>query len=132
MAHPATLEQYLGDHPGSADLLRALRRILALVGPVEEQLTKSQLAFRRTRIVAWAWAPGQYRRGRGAPLALSFDFPSRDRSPRWKEVVEIRPGRFMHHLELWSAEDLDDEVEAWLRLAWEAAAGEAEGTVGAP
>jgi hypothetical protein len=132
MAPPTTLEQYLVDHPGSAALLRALRRILAQVGPVDEQLTKSQLAFRRTRIVAWAWAPGQYRQGRGAPLVLSFDFSSRDRSPRWKEVVKIRPGRFMHHLELWSAEDLDDEVTAWLRLAWEAAAGEAEGTVGAP
>jgi hypothetical protein len=35
--------------------------------------------------------------------------------------VEVRPGRFMHHLELWSADDLDDEVEGWLRAAWEAA-----------
>ena len=44
-------------------------------------------------------------------------------SPRFKEIVEPSEGRFMHHLELFSAEEIDDEVAGWLREAWEYAAG---------
>jgi hypothetical protein len=61
-------------------------------------------------------------RGKQAPLVLSLSFPRRDRSARWKEVVEPAPGRFMHHLELRSIGDLDQQVLAWLRRAWEAGA----------
>ena len=52
---------------------------------------------------------------------LSVGLERRDESPRWKQVVEVRPGRFMHHLELRSADEIDDEVRAWLREAWELA-----------
>ena len=45
----------------------------------------------------------------------------RDHSPRWKQVVEPAPGRFTHHLELRSVDEVDDEVGGWLREAWEAA-----------
>lgn len=121
MADHPTFEGYLDEHPESAALLDALRRELAAIGPVNEALSKSQVAFRRRRTVAWAWAPGQYL-GRGAPLVLTFDFDEQDPSPRWKEVVEPRPGHFTHHLELHRAEDLDDEVRGWLRQAWDAAA----------
>ncbi len=99
--------------------MEALRVELAAVGPTQEVVSKSQIAFRRTRTVARAWAPGQYL-GRGL-LVLTLDFAERDPSPRWKEVVEPRPGHVTHHLELHGPEDLDDEVRSWLRRAWEAA-----------
>ena len=41
--------------------------------------------------------------------------------PRWKQIVEPAPGRFMHHLEPYAREELDGEVAAWLREAWEGA-----------
>jgi hypothetical protein len=66
--------------------------------------------------------PGTYLRGRHAPLVLTLSFRHRDPSPRWKEIVEPKPGRFTHHLELYSATDIDDEVCSWLQAAWEAAA----------
>jgi hypothetical protein len=37
---------------------------------------------------------------------------------RWKEVVEPARGRFMHHLELTEAGDIDDQVRLWLYEAW--------------
>ncbi len=120
-ARPGGLAEYLSAHPDSLALLGAIRGALRSVGPTTERLTRSQVDFRRERSVAWAWAPGQHLRGPVAPLVLSLELPQRDASDRWKEVVEVRPGRFMHHLELWSADDLDDEVEGWLRAAWEAA-----------
>jgi len=88
---------------------------------VAERLTKSQIAFRHRAAFAWVWAPGQYLGEGRAPLVVSVGLDHRDPSPRWKEVVEVRPGRFMHHLELWRPDDVDDEVVAWLAVAWAAA-----------
>jgi hypothetical protein len=48
---------------------------------------------------------------------LSVALPGRDPSPRWKEIVEPSPGRWMHHLELRSPEDPDGQVLAWLQTA---------------
>jgi hypothetical protein len=49
-------------------------------------------------------------------LVLTFSFPEADRSPRWKEVTQVR-GKFMHHLELFSSGGVDDEVRDWLKRA---------------
>jgi hypothetical protein len=65
--------------------------------------------------------PRKYLGARGAPLVLSLALRRRLRSKRWKEVVEPRPGRFMHHLELGAVGEIDSEVRRWIREAWEAA-----------
>jgi hypothetical protein len=54
-------------------------------------------------------------------LVFSVVLPERDADPRWKEVVEPRPGVFMHHLELRAADDIDDQVKAWIARAYDAA-----------
>jgi hypothetical protein len=89
------------------------------LGEMETHVTKSQVAFRRCRAFAWAWVPGKYLRGKVAPLVLTLALRRRDPSPRWKEIVEPRPGWFTHHLELSSSGEIDDQVNAWLREAWE-------------
>lgn len=123
MTNTNTFEGYLHDHPDSVALLDAVRYALSRAGtdPVAERLTKSQIAFRHRAAFAWVWAPGQYLGEGRAPLVVSVGLDHRDPSPRWKEVVEVRPGRFMHHLELWRPDDVDDEVVAWLAVAWAAA-----------
>jgi hypothetical protein len=65
--------------------------------------------------------PGKYLHREAAPLVLSIALRRRDTSPRWKQVVEPYPGRFMHHLELYSVEQLDEEVQALLVEAWDLA-----------
>ena len=116
-----TFREYLDSHPDSADLLEHLRQAIVAIGPVEEKESKSQLAFRRRRTVAAAWAPGQYLGQRGAPLALTLTFAERDPSPRWKEIVEPKPGLYTHHLELNDPSEIDDQVRVWLQRAYEAA-----------
>jgi hypothetical protein len=116
-----TLDQYFEGQPASRRLFDAVQQAVEDIGLSELRVTKSQVAFRRQQAFAWAWMPGKYLRRRAAPLVLSIGFRSRDTSPRWKEIVEPAPGRFMHHLELWSLKDIDDEVRAWLRAAWDAA-----------
>ncbi len=103
------------------ELFEALSGLVESIGPAAMRATKSQVAFRRRRAFAWAWVPGQYLRRPAAPLVLTVALPARDSSPRWKQVVEPAKGRFIHHLELWSSADLDDEVADWLRQAWEGA-----------
>jgi hypothetical protein len=61
-------------------------------------------------------------RGEHSPLVLSVFLRRRDESPRWKEVVEPKPGWFTHHAELRSAKDVDHEVGEWIIEAWREAA----------
>jgi hypothetical protein len=88
------------------------------IGPMQRGVTKSQVAFRRKNGFAWVWMPEMYLKREAAPLVLTIGLHRRDPSPRWKQVVEPYPGRFIHHLELYSEEDLDEEVQAVLAEAW--------------
>jgi hypothetical protein len=62
--------------------------------------------------------PGKYLSGDVAPLVLTLSLRDRHVLPRWKEIVEPSPGRFTHHLELYSAVDIDEQARTWLQDAW--------------
>jgi hypothetical protein len=116
-----TPEDFFTGKPVALSLFGLIRRTLDAIGPSSTRITKNQIAFRRRRAFAWVWRPDQYLRGCTAPLVLSISLPRRDGSPRWKEVVEPVPGRFMHHLELFDPAEVDGEVSSWLQRGWEAA-----------
>jgi len=119
---PIPLEQYFADHdPLSRALFDAVRAMVESLGDAEMRVTKSEVAFARRTTFALTWMPEQYLRRPAAPLVLTLSLLRRDPSPRFKQIVEPRPGRFTHHLELYSTKDLDDEVLRWLREAWEQA-----------
>jgi hypothetical protein len=122
-----TLDDYFDGWQESRLIFDALQRAVEAAGTSLMQVTKSQVAFRRRRTFAWAWIPGRYLRGTRAPLVLTIALPYRDRSTRWKEVVEPRPGQFTHHLELFSAGAIDAQIVGWLREAWRHADGPASG-----
>lgn len=122
MKKPITLDTFFEGRASSRRIFDALRKAVESLGPCQMRVSKSQVAFRRKRNFAMAWTPDQYLGAGHAPLVLTVSFDQRDRSPRWKEVVQPAPNRFTHHLELWSAKDVDSEVRDWLRLAWEQAA----------
>ena len=113
-----TLDEYFDGYDESRELFDFLYVIIQSIGTAEIRVTKSQVAFRRNKAFAWVWIPGKYLRRKSAPLVLTFGFHQKDASSRWKEIVEPTPGRFTHHLELYSPNDIDDEVREWLREAW--------------
>ena len=117
-----TLDEYFDGKNEPRKLFDSLRGIIESMGAMEIRVTKSQIAFRRRKAFAWAWMPGKYLRGKTAPLVLTIALHHKDPSVRWKEVVEPCRGRFIHHLELYSAKDLDQEVHNWLLEAWTTAA----------
>ncbi len=116
-----TLDEFFDGYETSRPIFDALRDVIETIGPAEIRVSKSQIAFRRRVGFAWVWVPGRYLHGDPAPLVLSVSMRRRDESPRWKEIVEPYPGRFMHHLELFAADKIDREVQKWLLAAWEAA-----------
>jgi hypothetical protein len=117
-----TLDEFFSGTEKSRRIFDTLCAAIEALGPAEVRVTKSQVAFRRSKGFAWAWIPNRYLHGRHAPLVLTLSLAQRNESPRWKEIVEPSRGRFTHHLELRSEYEIDDEVRCWLQEAREAAA----------
>ena len=114
-----TVAAFFRGRPAARRLYRAVNDAVSSAGPCSRHVTKSQIAFRRRRAFAWVWTPDRWLRPDAvAPLVLSLSLPRRIRSRRWKEVVEPWPRRFMHHLELYDVDEVDDEVRGWLKEAW--------------
>jgi hypothetical protein len=80
----------------------------------QQRVTRSQIALRRARPFAYLWVPGRYLRGdvAAAVLSLAFDHPVD--SARFKQVVHPSPRVWLHHLELRSADEVDEQVQQWL------------------
>lgn len=118
-----TAEDFLAGSDLGLAVLHRVRQALASSHPdVTERTGRSQVAFRRRRGFAFLWRPGQYLHHPAAEVVLSIGMPHRLPSERFKEVVQPTAHTWMHHLELRSVEDVDDEVVGWLREAAEAAA----------
>jgi hypothetical protein len=94
---------------------------LALLGPFEVRVGRSQVAFRRRRGFAWLWRPSRWLRNPSAEVVLSFALREPVESGRLKQVVNPSPRTWMHHLEVHDVADLDDEVRGWLRRAFDEA-----------
>jgi hypothetical protein len=113
-------EELFAGHPDGQAVAGAVASAVDALGPHEVRVSRSQVAFRRRRGFAYLWRPGQYVRSE-VPAVLSVALPREVVSPRWKEVVHPSPGVWMHHLELHSPAEVDDEVRAWLVDAYDAA-----------
>ncbi len=118
---PPTPEELFGGEPVATTTWAAVHAAVSAFGPVEVRVSRGQVALRRRRGFAYLWAPGTYLRGRGAPVVVSVALGREDPSPRWKEVVRPSRRHWMHHLEVTDPAQVDDEVVAWLREAWERA-----------
>lgn len=116
------LDEFFAGHDASRRIFKALRDMIASIGEAQLRVSKSEIAFSRRRTFARAWIPERYLGPGHAPLVLTLGFRRRDPSARWKQIVEPARGRFTHHLELFSAAEIDEEVRGWLQAAWDEAA----------
>lgn len=92
--------------------------VVAGLGPAVVRLTSTQVAFRHRIGFAWIWLPGTWLTHPDATVVLSLGLRQQVDSPRWKQVVEPYPGRWMHHLEVSDPADLDEQVAGWLTSAY--------------
>lgn len=105
--------------PFALTVVDRVQGIVTSLGEATIRTTKSQIAFRRRRGFAYLWPP--VFGNRGAEIVLSIALDRHDASPRFKEVAHPAPRVWMHHMEIHDLAQLDDEVTAWLREAFEAA-----------
>ena len=113
-----TVDEFFEGRATSRRLYDAVARHIAHLGKASIRVSKSQIAFRRSRNFAVVWIPARYLTGKVAPLVLTLSFRHRDPSSRWKEIVAAGPGRYTHHLELFKTSDMDAQVDEWLQAAW--------------
>jgi hypothetical protein len=111
-------DDLFGGFPESLAIYRAVAGAVAEIGEATVAVSKSQVAFKRRRGFAYVWRPGQYVRS-DVPAVVSIALTHEEVSERWKEVAHPSPRTWMHHLELRTTAEVDDEVRAWLRQAYD-------------
>lgn len=109
------IETFFSEKPLALSLFQEVQTMIDSIGKSQVKVSKTQISFRNRIIFAITWLLSKRK---NPPLMLTICLRRRDLSPRWRAVSEPYPGRFVHHLELMSPEDLDDQVRAWLSEAW--------------
>ncbi|WP_460715105.1 DUF5655 domain-containing protein [Nocardioides dilutus] len=112
-----TADELFEGFPETLAIYRVVADAVAGIGEATVAVSKSQVAFKRRRGFAYLWRPGQYVRS-DVPAALSIALSHEAGSERWKQVVHPSPRAWMHHLELRTTDEVDDQVRAWLREAY--------------
>ena len=115
------LQVYFSGHPEELALYAGVFPALEAAFPeARVKVQKSQISFYGKHLFAMVSIP--VRRKKGWPehcLLLSFGLGRREESPRIAVAVEPYPGRWTHHVVLSQPEDLDGQLLAWLREAWD-------------
>jgi hypothetical protein len=112
-------EAFFAGLPRSLEVYSRVRAVLGGLPGVTTRVTRSQVAFRRRRGFAWLWLPGRWLAKPGAEVVLSIGLDRRHPSSRFKEVVQPARNVWVHHLEVRSADEIDEEVAGWLREAYQ-------------
>lgn len=120
-ATEVSLAEFFAGRPDAEQVYEAVQGLMERIGPFTVQVTRSQIAFRRRTGSTHLWLPGRWLKNPASEAVLSIALRQPDPSPRFKEVVHPAEGVWMHHLEVRLSGDLDSEVEAWLREAYESA-----------
>lgn len=102
--------------PRETALYEAVEARMLAFGETTCKHDRTQTAFVRRVQYAWVSLPG--RKADEGAVRLSVGLPVRVDSPRILHAAEVAPGRWMHHMLLHSAEELDAEVLGWLEMAW--------------
>lgn len=91
-------------------------RILARCPDVTVKHDRTQTAF--VRRVQFLWLSLPRRKADAGALMLSIGLPSRLESERLLYAAEVAPGRWMHHLLIRSAQELDADLISVIEASW--------------
>ena len=105
--------------PNALPLYEILRSKLLTECPnTSLKVQKSQITFK----AKYGYAFVSLKRMKGCPevfIIVSFGLSHRLNSPRIAIAVEPYPNRWTHHMIVFEAEQLDDELIGWLREAYD-------------
>ena len=116
---------FFNEHPQAIPLYRAFEeRLLSELEGVVIQPQKTQITLKNRRVFG-AVSVLKARRSKDRPepyLTITLGLNRRAVSPRIDQASEPYPGRWTHHLVVGSVEEIDDELMAWVREAYDFAA----------
>lgn len=116
---------FFNEHPEAIPLYEAFEaRLLFELEGVVIQPQKTQITLKNRRVFgAVSFLPARKAKDRPDPyLTITLGLNRREPSPRMDQASEPYPGRWTHHLVIASAEEIDDELMAWVREAYDFAA----------
>ena len=115
-----TVEVLFAGRPVSMALFHAVRLYIESLGPVKIEAMKSQISFGSRTKFAWVWLPPPWAKNRSEnSIVLTFGLRRHIEHERIVQAVEPRPGRWTHHVIIEKQADLDEDVRAWLREAYD-------------
>ena len=114
---------FFNEHPQAIPLDEAFESRLLSEGVVI-QPQKSQITLKNRRVFgAVSFLPARRAKDRPDPyITVTLGLHRRLDSPRVDKASEPYPGRWTHHLVIGSVEEIDDELMAWAREAYDFAA----------
>jgi hypothetical protein len=108
-----TLDGFFGDRRAQRQLYEALLELVRRFGPVTVNVNRSRISFQAR--VRFATVARVTRSG----LVCTFWLKREVVSPRITRVELYPPSNYVHQFKLTDARELDDELAAWLRDAYE-------------
>ncbi len=107
--------------PEALPLYEAVREIICACGSgISISVKKTQIGFSTKRGFAWVWFPGhkpQTKKSVSIMISFGLGYPVTD--GRIQHVVQPYPGRFMHHMPLTDVYQADEQLQEWLREAYD-------------
>lgn len=117
------VDRLFANRPGSRQIYDAVEAFIQTLGDVSLAPAKTQVAFAHGRRFAWVWLPQMWiHKQPESSITLTFGLDRQVSDRRVKQCVEPYPGRFVHHVVMTDARDLDEKVMGWLRRAHSLAA----------
>lgn len=109
-------------HEGAMALYEAfVQKLQEAVGEVRVKVSKTQIAFANRYQFAFVSFAKVRRAGDRSEnyMVVTFGLDHREDSPRIHVAVEPYPGRWTHHVQVSTLEELDEELMRWLKEAAE-------------
>lgn len=119
--HIAELVRYFAPAPEMLPVYLVFeRRVLEECGEARIRVQKTQVTLSNRYNFACASLPVRRKKGWPDPcLMITFGLGRRLDEPRVAVATEPYPGRWTHHVLTTEPEDVDDELMAWVREAYE-------------
>lgn len=117
----ATEEDFFANSKQGMAIFQAIKQATASIGNTDIRISKSQIAFYHNHGFAYIWQPGMYVKT-DKPIVLSIALNEQIVSPRFKEVVQPAKKHWIHHIEIESPSEIDEEIVSWLKQAYREAA----------
>lgn len=116
---------FFREKPEALPLYRAFEgRLLAELEGVNIKVQKTQITFSNRRVfAAVSFLAARKAKARPEPyITITLGLNRRESSTRIDQASEPYPGRWTHHLVIGTVEEIDDELMAWAREAYNFAA----------